>query len=114
MVTVGNSVTFLSKASRSQELLHREVRELYDLGIVEFDKGKQCGACGKHRFEGIFQVPILPKFWDWPCTEIECEELSQFFDSERTGIYGDALEELSSKFPVRLVDLSQRAFVCPI
>ena len=85
MVAAGNCGVLFAKADRGQELLDREMRKLYYLGISDIDKGKQCGTRGKHRFHWIFESPIFAKCWDLPSLEIKCEELSQFLDSERAG-----------------------------
>jgi hypothetical protein len=63
---------------------------LYDLGVVDIDKGKQCGARRQYRFQRLFQAPVLAKFRDWSRLEIKCEEFCQLLDSERTGSYGNA------------------------
>src|SRR6266851_8692852 len=90
MVTSGNCVTFFGEARGRQELLHREVRKLYDRGTVRIDKGKQCGACRLHRFYGIFEAPVLAKLWNRSRLEIKCENLRQFLDTQWAGSRGNA------------------------
>src|SRR6266851_5329395 len=92
MVTAGSTVTFFGKARGRQELLHREVRKLYDAGIVGLDKGKQCGARRQHCVHRIFQAPTFPKFRNWTCLEIKCEEFRQFVDAEWPGSHCDTLK----------------------
>jgi hypothetical protein len=54
------------------------------------------------------------KFRNPSRVEIKSEEFCQFRDSEWTGSHGDALEETLHEFPVSVIDLSQRPFICPI
>src|SRR6266851_6346422 len=107
MITTGNGVIFFGKADRRQELLHREVRKLYNLRIPVIDKGKQCGARRQHRLERFFWAPILAKLWNLSCLEIKCEKLCQFRDIERAGSYRNTLEYPLGKFPVCVADVSQ-------
>jgi hypothetical protein len=58
-----NNVVCFTKAGRSQELLDREVRELYDFAreniIFIIDDGKETGAGRQNRVRWILQAPIL-------------------------------------------------------
>jgi hypothetical protein len=54
------------------------------------------------------------ELWDLSRVEIKSEKCCQFLDAERTGNYGDTMQEPSCKFLVCVVDLLQRAFVRPI
>ena len=54
------------------------------------------------------------KFWNCPRLEIKCENFRQFLDSERAGSHGDADEELLSRFPLCLFNLSQSPLICLI
>jgi len=87
------------------------VRKLYDAGIVGVDKGKQCGARRQHCVHRIFQAPTFPKFRNWSCLEIKCEELRQFVDAEWPGSHGDTLKQSVGKFRVCLLDPPQGAFI---
>jgi len=85
------------------------MRKLYDWGIVEMvvvDKGKQRGACRQHRFQGIFQAPILAKFRNRSRLEIECKNLRQFFNVEGARSNCNAKEQPPRIFPVCVIDLS--------
>ena len=85
--------------------------KLDNLGISDIDDGKKTGASRLYHIDWIFQTPSLVESWDWPQVEIECEELHQFFDTERAGSHSDRLKETVRKFPVCLVDLLQSAFI---
>ena len=90
MIAEGNSVAFFGKASRGQEFPHGEVGKLNDLGVVDVDKDKQCGARGQHCFCRVFEAPVIAKFRNRSRLKIKCEKFRQFFDSERAGDHGDA------------------------
>jgi hypothetical protein len=81
---------FSSKASRRQKLLDGEVGKLYDWGIADVDKGKQCGARGQNSLYWIFDPPIFTICWNRPGLEIKCKKFRQFLDSERARNCGDA------------------------
>jgi hypothetical protein len=57
----------------------------------------------------ILQAPILAKFWNWSCLEVECEQLSEFLYAKRADSHCDELKLTMGEFPVCLVDLSQGA-----
>jgi len=80
------------KAGRGQEFLDRKMGKLYNLGSSDIDDGKKTGASGLYHMDWIFQTPSLIESWDWPRVEIECEELRQFFDTERAGSHSDRLK----------------------
>jgi hypothetical protein len=46
------------------------------------------------------------------CLEIKREEFREFFDTERTESHGDELKKTVSKFPVRIIHLSQCPRIC--
>ena len=87
---------------------------MYEKGIVDVDKGKQCGARRYHCFHWIFRAPILPIFRYRSHLEIECQKFRQFLDPERTRNHGNTLKEPLSKFPVRVFNFPQGAFISPI
>jgi hypothetical protein len=62
----------------------------------------------------IFWAETLVKFRNWSCLEIKCEKLREFLDTEWAASYCDTLQQAVSKFPVRLVDLEQRALICVV
>jgi len=116
-VITGDLVFCLGKAGRRQEFFYRKMHKLYDLGTSDIDNDKKTGASRKHRVYWIFQAPSLVELWNGPCLEIECEELRQFSDTEWAGGHSDTLKKSMGKFPVCLIDLSQRTLVrlvkCP-
>ena len=116
MITAENNVVCFSKAGGSQELLDREVRELYDFapGIknIIIDDGKKTVAGRQNGVHWILQAPILVKFRNWSRFEVKCEQLSEFVYAKRADSHCDELKQAMGEFPVCLVDLSQGALIC--
>jgi hypothetical protein len=52
------------------------------------------------------------KFRNWSGPEIECEQLSEFFDAKRAGSCRNELKQPMGELPVCLIDISQRALIC--
>ena len=52
------------------------------------------------------------KFRNWPCLEIKCEQFGEFLNAKGAGSYHNELKQSMGEFPVGLIDLSQRPFVC--
>src|SRR5260221_1054014 len=87
------------------------MRELYNLGTSDIDNGKKTGASGLYHSDWIFQAPAFIESWGWPRVELECEELRQFFDTERAGSDSDRLKQSVRKLPVCHFDLSQSTLI---
>jgi len=111
MITAENNVVCFGKAGGSQELLDREVRELYEfvVGVRSFmiDDGKKTGAGRQNRVYWILQTPILMKFRNWSCLEVECEQLSEFLYAKRAESHCDELKQAMRYFPFCFIDLPQ-------
>ena len=90
------------------------MRKFDDLRIARFDNGKQTGAGRQHRLSRVFGAPFHLKNGGGPYVEIERKKVCEFFDTKWAGSYSNALENVVSIFPILLIDLSQRAFVCLI
>src|SRR6266852_3534312 len=117
MITVENNVICFSKTGGSQELLDREMRELYDFAgviIISFiiHDSKKTGAGRQNRLHRILQAPFLVKFRNWSCLEVECEQLSEFLYVKRADSHCDELKQAMGEFPVCLFYLSQGALIC--
>jgi hypothetical protein len=52
------------------------------------------------------------KFRNWSGLEIECKQLSQFFNAKRAESHCNELKQAMGEFPVCLIDLSQVALIC--
>src|SRR5260221_14220324 len=110
MIT-GQLQFFFGKAGRGQEFLDRKMGKLYNLGTSDIDNGKKTGASGLYHSDWIFHTPSLIESWGRPRVEIECQELRQFFDTERAGSDSDRLKQSVRKLPVCLFDLSQSTLI---
>ena len=91
---------------------------MYDfvVGIMSFimiiDDDKKTRAGRQNRVYWIVQAPILVKFRNWSCLEVEGEQLGEFLHAKRADSHCDELKQAMGKSPVCLVDLSQGAFIC--
>ena len=120
MIAAENNVVCLRKAGGCQEFLDREVRKLYEfvVGIRSFiidfiiDDGKKTGAGRQNRVYWILQAPILVKFRNWSCLEIECEQLSEFLYVKWAESHCDELKQAMRYFPFCFIDLPQGALIC--
>ena len=90
-----------------------EVRPSLSWGLM-IDDGKKTEAGRQNRVHWILRAPILVKLQNWPCLEVECEQLSEFLHAERVDSQRDELKQAMCEFPVCLLDLSQGALVCLI
>lgn len=87
---------------------------MYGDGILDINAGKQCGACRQHSFNRIFLVPFLAILRNLSGREIECEKFCQFLETKWTRNHGNTMQETSGQFPIYVVDLVQRPFICLI